>query len=154
MLQGKFLAPCWSRRAFVCLLVLLAPAIGPALAEGLPPEDEQDVLVINTLTTFNDANLTGNYSVLRARASQQFQERVSAKQLEKEFDGFRRTGIDLAAVAISGLVPDDEGAIDKHGVLRLSGYVEMPDRRVVYVLKYVRNGGDWKLLSLDVKVNG
>lgn len=154
MLQGKFLAPGWSRRAFVCLLILLAPAIGPALGEGLPTEDEQDVLVINTLITFNDANLTGNYSVLRARASQQFQEQVSVKQLEKQFDGFRRTGIDLAAVAISGLVPDDDGAIDKQGVLRLSGYVEMPDRQVVYVLKYVRNRGDWKLLSLDVKLKG
>jgi len=132
-------------------MFLAVATAGPALAQSLPSDDEQDVLVISTLISFNDANLTGNYSVLRARASQQFQEQVSIKQLEKEFDVFRKNNIDIAAVAISELVPDDEGAIDKNGVLRLSGYVDMETMRVVYVFKYVRNGGAWKLLSMDVR---
>ena len=134
------------------LMILMLLGSGPAVAQSLPSDDDQDILIISTLLTFNDANLTGNYSVLRARASQQFQEQVSLKQLEKEFDVFRKNAVNIAPVAISELVPDDDGAIDKKGVLRLSGYFDLPDLRVIYVLKYVQNGGDWKLLSLDVKV--
>lgn len=134
------------------LMVLILLGSGPAAAQSLPSDDDQDILIISTLLTFNDANLTGNYSVLRARASQQFQEQVSLKQLEQEFDAFRKNAVNIAPVAISELVPDDDGAIDKKGILRLSGYFDLPDMRVIYVLKYIQNGGDWKLLSLDVRV--
>jgi hypothetical protein len=62
----------------VALLALVAVSLAPACAAEIPSDDEQDVLIRTTLMTFNDANMTGNYAVLLAKGSKQFQSQFSA----------------------------------------------------------------------------
>ena len=45
------------------LLLLIAVSLSPAHALEIPSDEEQDVLIRSTLMTFNDANMTGNYTV-------------------------------------------------------------------------------------------
>lgn len=54
-----------------CVTLLALIALSPAYAAEMPSDDEQDVLIRTTLVTFNDANMTGNYSVLLAKAAKQ-----------------------------------------------------------------------------------
>jgi hypothetical protein len=50
----------------------------PAYAENaLPTEQVQEKMIKTSLLTFNDANLTGNYTVLHARLAKPFREQFS-----------------------------------------------------------------------------
>src|SRR3954471_6392614 len=94
-----------SRRSFhpaglvASLLLLVAVPLTPAFAAEVPSDDEQDVLIRTTLMTFNDANMTGNYSVLLAKASKQFQSQYSAEQLLAAFEAFRKNELYFEEVA-------------------------------------------------------
>ena len=66
--------------------VAISGAFTQAKAASLPSDDEQEILIRTTLMTFNDANMTGNYSVLHAKASKELQAQLS---IEKLFEGFK-----------------------------------------------------------------
>src|SRR5215469_14706520 len=74
---------------FVAFLVLAAVSLTPAHAIQIPSDGERDVLIRTTLMTFNDANMTGNYAVLLAKASRQFQSQITAEKLATAFAPFR-----------------------------------------------------------------
>src|SRR6516225_4162254 len=62
--------------ATVSLLGLAMLTIAPAAAVDVPDDHAQDALIRSTLTRFNDANMTNDYSVFMAKASQQLQTQV------------------------------------------------------------------------------
>ena len=74
---------------FVAFLVVAAVSLAPAHAIQIPSDGEQDVLIRTTLMTFNDANMTGNYAVLLAKASRQFQSQITAQNSRRRL---RRSG--------------------------------------------------------------
>ena len=62
----------------------------------MPVSIEQALyLVRSTLLTLNDANLSGNYSVLRDLAAPDFQARNTAADLAQTFSDLRRRNFDL-----------------------------------------------------------
>ena len=139
--------------SFTALLVIAVVVASPVRAgAGLPSEDERDILIISTLLRFNDANLSGDYSVLRARASRPFREQNSEKVLADAFKVFRDQGIDLAEVAIREINPDENGETEHGGVVRLSGYMDLSAFRLAYVLRFFNDGSAWELLSINVDV--
>ena len=78
------------KNALGALVVALALFfVTPANSETLPTDNEQEILVKTTLMTFNDANLTGNYSVLFDKSSKVFRSQVSAEKLSEAFKAFR-----------------------------------------------------------------
>jgi hypothetical protein len=81
---------CLALAGSAALLVLIAVSLSPAYAAEMPSDDEQDVLIRSTLMTFNDANMTANYSVLWAKAAKQFQEQYSAEKMAAGFEVFRK----------------------------------------------------------------
>ena len=74
-----------SKRSFtaiavaLCWLIVASTSLSSAFAAEIPSDDEQDVLVRATLMTFNDANMTGNYSILLAKAAKEFQAQFTAE---------------------------------------------------------------------------
>ena len=52
----------------IASLMIAGAFLAPAYAADIPSDDEQDVLIRSTLASFNDANMTGNYSVSLPRA--------------------------------------------------------------------------------------
>ena len=67
----------FNAKALSAIAVVLAISFfTPAHSAPVPTDDEQEILVKTTLMTFNDANLTGNYSVLRDKASKPFREQL------------------------------------------------------------------------------
>ena len=123
-----------------------------ALAQSLPSPMEQEVLVKNSLLTFNDANVTGNYSVLHDKGSKPFRDELSADKLKESFKEFADKHIDFDIVAVKPITPSGEAKIDDDGQLSLKGVVVISDsRKITYKFDYIRSEGEWKLIGLNVK---
>jgi hypothetical protein len=137
---------------FAIALLILAVSLAPARAAEIPSDDEQDVLVRTTLMTFNDANMTGNYSVLLAKASKQFQSQVTDDKLAAAFEGFRTNELFFESVVADDYESADKAKIDSDGVLTLAGVFKDDDVQVKYRLRFVENGKVWKLLGINVDV--
>ena len=81
--------------------VLLASILiaAPAQAQQVPNKTLQEVLVKVTLLTFNDANVTGNYTVLHAKLSKPFRDQFSPARLKEVFKSFSDNNIDFDIIA-------------------------------------------------------
>lgn len=133
---------------------LLAVAWSPAaLAVTLPSEEDQQVLIRTSLLTFNDANLTGNYTVLQERSSKPFRDQLSADQLKGSFKEFVDKQIDITDVAIKPAKPSQDSKIDDDGILLLAGTIALTSSTTVtYTLKFIQSEGRWKIIGLNVKL--
>ena len=128
-------------------------AAGSASAQALPSPAEQEVLVKTTLLTFNDANLTGNYTVLNAKLSKPFRDQFDADKLKVTFKDFVDKHIDLDVIAAKPIVPTGDAKIDSNGVLLLDGYFDTAPKKVKYDLKFIRSEGEWKAVGINVNIN-
>ena len=74
----------------VAMLVLLL-AIGAAQAQNkVPSERALEVLVKASLLSFNDANVTGNYTVLHDKLSKPFRAALPAGEAQGGLQGVQR----------------------------------------------------------------
>jgi hypothetical protein len=157
-------------RAFVLGLVLLpvtavsvateeqrpaqAPAPAPAAApqqQQLPVPLEQALYLIrSTLLTLNDANRTGNYTVLRDLASPDFQNRNTAADLSDSFADLRRRHFDLFSVALAAPQLAAAPALDGNGLLRLTGFFPTRPQQINFDLLFQNVGGQWRLFGISV----
>jgi hypothetical protein len=117
---------------FACLaaLLILIGISASVMAADIPDDDAQDVLIRTTLMTFNDANMTGNYSVLLAKASKQFQAQVSAEKLFTSFEAFRKNELFFESVATDDYDSYEKAKFDAAGALVLAGVFKGDDMQV------------------------
>ncbi|WP_141935674.1 hypothetical protein [Bradyrhizobium sp. UNPA324] len=102
------------------------------------------------LLSLNDANLTGNYDVLYAKMARPFRERFSAATLKQAFATFAGHHID--AIAGMPIVTTEEPRIGENGALLLRGHFDTAPSRLSYALDYAMSEGEWKLITIDVKI--
>ncbi len=136
--------------AFIFFLIVAAASLQPAFAADMPSEDTQDVLVRTTLMTFNDANMTGNYAVMLAKSSQQFQAQITAEKLAVAMEAFRTNKLFFESIVGEDYESSEKPVIDKEGVLNLGGVFKSDEMQVTYKLRFVQNGNAWKLLGFNV----
>lgn len=137
-----------SRLALSVCFGLLSSA---AFAVPVPSAVEQEILVKTSLLTFNDANLTGNYTVLNARGAKPFRDQLPPDKLKSGFQSFHDKQIDISGIAAKPNVTD-EAKIDDAGILLLTGSITISDSfKVNYSLKYIQSDGDWKMIGINVK---
>ena len=136
--------------AGLAALLILLGASSSAMSADIPSDDEQDVLIRTTLMTFNDANMTGNYSVLLAKASKQFQAQVSAEKLFASFEAFRKNELYFESVATDDYDSYEKAKFDAEGALVLAGVFKGDDMQVKYRLRFVQNDKAWKMLGINV----
>jgi hypothetical protein len=107
-------------------------------------------LVRSTLMMLNDANRSGNYSVLRDLAAPDFQARNSAADLAQSFADLRRRNFDLFAAALLSPQFTVEPALDSNGRLRLTGFFPTSPLRISFDLTFQSVAGQWRLLAVSV----
>lgn len=157
-LNWKFIDRCleipWSRLRRALLAVIPGALLfaSVALAQGLPNPTVQEILVKASLLTFNDANVTGNYTVLHAKLSKPFRDQFSPEKLQQTFKPFADAHIDFDLIVARPIVPTSEAQINSDGVLMLRGYFDTTPSRVTYDLDFIRSEGEWKLSKLNVRV--
>jgi opacity protein-like surface antigen len=145
-----FRVPFLSRfaSAIACLFVLM----GVAHAQKVPDATLQEILIKVSLLTFNDANVTGNYTVLHAKLSKPFRDQFPPEKLKDIYKAFNEKHIDFDLIAARPPVPAEEAKIDDRGILMLKGYFDTKPSRVNYDLGFIMSDGEWKLVKLNVDV--
>jgi len=127
------------------------PAKPPAPpAEKLPVSVEQAFYLIrSTLLTLNDANRSGNYTVLRDLAPD-FQAKNSAADLADGFADLRRRKFDLFAAALVAPELTATPALDGKGMLRLTGHFPTRPQQIDFDLLFQNVGTQWRLFGIAV----
>ena len=140
--------------ATVSLLGLAMLTIAPAAAVDVPDDHAQDALIRSTLTRFNDANMTNDYSVFMAKASQQLQTQVPLEKMAAAFEGFRKNHVFFEDVVAAKYVSHEKAIIDKDGALVLAGVMNLDKGDLKYNLRFIQNDNVWKVLFINVDVAG
>jgi hypothetical protein len=139
------------RMLAVTALVLMASA---AQAQNrLPSERGLEALVKATLLTFNDANVTGNYEVFHAKLSKAFREQYPVERLARRFQEFNKKHIDFDVIAALKPSYDPAPKVDDEGRLLVKGHFPTEPLRVNFDLAFIPSDGEWKLISINVKID-
>lgn len=107
-------------------------------------------LIRSSLLTLNDANRTGNYTVLRDLATPAFQARNSAADLALAFSDLRRRNFDLYAAATEAPQLTAPPAVNENGLLVLAGYFPTQPKQIRFELIYQVVDNNWRLHSISV----
>lgn len=109
------------------------------------------ILVRGALLALDQANKTGNYTVLRDLGSRSFQVNTAAR-LAEIFADQRRDAIDLGGVAVLEpqltLLPQ----IEPNGMLRMAGFFPSVPMQVNFELLFQPADRQWKLFGISVNV--
>jgi hypothetical protein len=111
---------------------------------------EATYLVRSTLMTLNDADRSGNYSVLRDLAAPEFQARNSAADLAQSFLDLRRRKFDLFAVSFATPQFNPSPQVDANGRIRLTGFFATSPLQIRFDLIFQSVDGEWKLLAISI----
>jgi hypothetical protein len=124
----------------------------PATEQKLPVSLEQALYLIrSTLLTLNDANRSGNYTVLRELASPEFQAKNSAADLGNVFSDLRSRKFDLFAVALMAPQLTAPPHLEANGMLRLTGAFPTRPLQISFDLLFENVGGQWRLFGISVQ---
>jgi hypothetical protein len=135
----------------VASLVLLLAASAVQAQNKLPTERGLEALVKSSLLSFNDANVTGNYTVFHAKLSKPFRQQFSPEKLKETFKEFAEKDIDIDIIAAMKPAYDPAPAIDDKGRLIVKGSFPTEPARVVFELDFIPSDAEWKLVSINVK---
>ena len=125
----------------------------PVQAENTAPDAFlQEILIKTSLLTLNDANLTGDYTVLHAKLAKPFREQFSPDRLKQLFKSFADKNVDWGLIAAKPPIATSESKIDKRGALLLRGYFDTEPSRLLYELDFLPSEGEWKPIRLYVNV--
>ena len=136
----------------IIAMVMMAACFAPANAASVPSDDEQEVLIRTTLMTFNDANMTGIYSVLHAKASKEVQAQLSIEKLFETFKPFRTNQLFFEDIIYEDYDSYEDAKFDDEGALVLAGVFKTDSIRVKYRLRFVKNDASWKWLGINANV--
>ena len=126
-----------------------APA--PKQEAQLPVTLDQTLYLIrSTLLTLNDANRSGNYTVLRDLASPGFQAKNTAADLSVIFSDLRRRNVDLFAVALIGPQLSTPPYLSPDKMLRITGFFPTRPLQINFDLTYQVVNGHWRLNGISV----
>jgi hypothetical protein len=133
-------------------MVMIVVCFQPADAASVPSDDEQEVLIRTTLMTFNDANMTGIYSVLHAKASKEVQAQLSIEKLFETFKPFRTNQLFFEDIIYEDYDSYEDAKFDDEGALVLAGVFKTDSIRVKYRLRFIKNDASWKWLGINANV--
>lgn len=135
-------------------LALLAPALAHAQkkpADAMPPPAVLLALLRGTMIALNQANLTGNYSVLRDLAAPSFRDANSSAALADRFRQWREGRLDFAAVALLDAKLSAPPSIGADGALRLRGYFPTAPLRIGFDVAFLPVDGHWRLGAITAE---
>lgn len=146
--------------AAVAFIIAVAALCLPASAEqkNAAPRpaniDRNGVLILirSTLLALDDANKTGNYTVLRDLSAPGFAANNSAARLGDIFAKIRNDNLDLSGVAVIdpqlSLLPQ----IEANGMMHMAGFFPSVPAQVNFELMYAPVNGQWRLFGISVSL--
>jgi hypothetical protein len=132
------------------------PKAAPTEAPAAPKPAQIDrngvlVLVRSALLALDQANKTGNYTVLRDLGAPGFQVNTAAR-LSEIFAKQRNDNLDLSGVAVIdpqlSLLPQ----IEANGLMRMAGFFPSVPSQVNFELAFAPVNGQWRLFGISVSI--
>ncbi len=154
--------PGWITPARLFLAACLAAGAAPAAAQPAPvpaPAANQaavpDPIVINKLVwsamaALDQANQTGNYSVLRDLGAPSFQTNNSAATLGGIFQALRASQVDLGYTLLVAPSYQFPPAIVQGGLLRVRGTFPLRPAAIAFDLLFQNISGQWRIFGIAV----
>lgn len=122
-----------------------APKVEKRVRLGVPSPTNLFIMIRTTLIALHQANVTGNYSVLRDLGAPDFQQANSVEQLSAAFANLRTRGGDIAPVVLALPTLLRPPAIDQNGMLRLTGWFDTKPNALFFDLAFQAVDGFWRL---------
>ena len=144
---------CTIMRVFMISLIaaLFAGAADARQQKPAVPHEQRLFIMIKTmLIAFNNANITGNYTVLRDLASPNFQQANTSARLGEFFQLERNKNIDISPIVLLEPRLLRPASIDARGRLMVEGYFPSKPNQVNFVLAFEIVAGRWRLYALGV----
>jgi hypothetical protein len=105
------------------------------------------------LLSFNEGIQAKDFTKFHAAASTPFKEQVPPDKMRRAFNEFIEKKVDLSRVKNAEPTFDPEPKLVQEGrVLELAGYYETPPVNPHFSLKFFHEGGEWKLLGINVNL--
>lgn len=130
-----------------------APAAIPAQAQaqaGVPDSLTVDRLIWSAMTAVDQANQTGDYSVLRDLGAPGFQANNNAATLATIFANLRNQRIDLSYTLIVVPTLQFPPAIVQGGLLRVRGTFPLRPNAIGFDLLFQNVSGQWKIFGIAI----
>jgi len=125
-------------------------AKGPIGPVTIPPPDTLVMMVRGTLAGLNQANFTGNYSVLHELATPTLQARVSATQFGNAFARLREQNIDLSPILVMPPHFVETPKLTPRGEMRVAGIFPSRPLQIHFAIDYRAVDGYWLIDALSV----
>jgi hypothetical protein len=120
---------------------------GPQLT--VPSDDVLLILIRASLIALNQANVTGNYTVLRDLGAPSFKEANSADKLAQIFANMRERKLDLALILLVEPKLYRKPVITPKGMLRIAGFFPTDRDRINFDLMFQAVEGRWRLFGIS-----
>jgi hypothetical protein len=139
-------------RAILGVIVAGLLLVGtPASAQKVPDPVPLEALIKVTLLSFNDANVTGNYTVLHAKLSKPFRDQFPPDRLKEVFKAFSDNHIDFDIIAAKPPIATEEPKVSDSGTLSVKGRFDT-NPNVNYDLDFIMSDGEWKAIKINVRL--
>lgn len=119
-------------------------------APAVPSDFAQEVMIKTTLSDFSEASISGDYSVVWALSSKQFQDTFSPDKLKETYKLLADPSAYLGVILAMKPVPKEAAKIDADGVLTLDGYFETSPSKTNYHLEFYAADGKWRVIGMNV----
>lgn len=130
-------------------------ATAPQVARPAAPQQSQIpqaaglvVLIKGSLIALNQANQTGNYTVLHALGSDNLRRTANPQSLAQSFAGFRQRNVDLSPVIYLNPNLTRPAAIEG-GRLHLVGTFPTQPMQITFDFWFEPSQGQWKFIQLN-----
>ena len=110
------------------------------------------LMVRNAIIALNQANLTGNYSVLRDMGTPNFQMTNSSARLAEAFASLRARRIDISPIMLFNPKFASPPSMQEGQVLRVAGLFPTTPEQVNFDLAFQMLGEQWMIAAIAVNV--
>lgn len=127
----------------------------PPLAQAKRPQLDRNsviILVRGAMATLDNANKTGNYTVMRDLAAPAFAAANDPSRLAEIFANLRRSKIDLSGTLVLEPQLTQLPEYDKNGNMQIAGFFPSAPMQVNFQLIFAPVGGQWRLLGITTDV--
>ena len=111
------------------------------------------MLIRTTLIALNQANFTGNYTVLQDLGTPGLQASSSAAALGNAFTKLRDQRIDLSPVVVLAPELTENPAYTPEGKLRLAGFFPTKPLRISFIMVFQPVARTWRIDGLSVSAS-
>ena len=143
----------WGRHFLVVAAIVASSSLGYAQVPKPAQLDRNGVIILirSALLALDQANKTGNYTVLRDLGAPGFQVNTAAK-LAEIFAKQRSDNLDLSGVAVIDPQFNMLPQIETNGMLHMGGFFPSVPTQVNFELVFAPANGQWRLFGISVNV--